>query len=118
MKALIFIGLAILTIAHPTIGIVAILLYFMIVGIASSFSGGGSNRLDRNIVYRHEVVVRETIYEAPNYLSREQVEQLHAQARARAAQAQAHVPAHQQYRPQSTWEMQDKLVRVNFSQLN
>jgi hypothetical protein len=102
MKALIFIGLLILTIAHPAIGIVAILFYFMIVGIAVSFSGGGSNRLDRNIVYRHEVVVRETIYASPSY------------------QRAAHLQAEQVAPPKtiSPEELQNKLARVHFHQFN
>jgi hypothetical protein len=113
MKALLFFGILILIFFHPVIGLLALL--FLVLGLKGESSGSSSSQSDRNVVYRREVIVRETVY-----LSPEQVEQLHAEARARAAQGLCDVPAHQQHRPKSMSpeELQNKLVQVNFHQLN
>ncbi len=111
MKALIFIGLLILIVCHPIIGILAMVIYCLLVGRSSS------PRPSPPIIYRHEVVVRETIYASPSYM---RAEELRALARVQATQAQAHVPPHQEHRPRPPyypWEL-EKLAPADFSQLN
>jgi hypothetical protein len=127
MKGFLFIGILILIFFHPVIGLLALLFLVLSIKGEELNSGASSNR---NVVYQHEVLVRETIYASPSYHYRpRRAEEICSTPEAQPqSQSQPQIPARVQQEPEILakpyrskiypWEMQDKLARVNFGQLN
>jgi hypothetical protein len=127
MKALLFIGLLILMFFHPAIALLILLFWVMGEMGRSENSGRSQPGQASNVVYQHEVVVRETIYASPTHYRPRRFQPDEIPAREQEIPARAQIPAEEIPAPQILakpyrsqmypWEMQDKLNRVNFSPL-